>query len=86
MLKLPLIKSKIHAAITKKGSKHLKKILYQIILVVIKCNSTFYKYYKLKISQGKRYQCAHRHCVRKLLRVIYLILKTNQTFDPTFLK
>ena len=42
-----------HTAITKKGSKYLRKTLYQIILPVIKYNPVFKKYYLLKISQGK---------------------------------
>lgn len=74
-----------HTAITKKGSKYLRKTLYQIILPVIQNNPTFRKYYQLKISQGKSHRCAQGHCIRKLLRVIFHLLKTNQTFDPALL-
>jgi len=75
-----------HTIITNKGPKHRRETLYQITLVVIKYNSTFYKYYKLKTSQGKSRRCAQGHYARKLLRIIYRILKTNQTFDPALLK
>lgn len=74
-----------HTAITKKGSKYLRKTLYQIILPVIENNEVFKKYYDLKISQGKSHRCAQGHCVRKLLRIIYQLLKTNQSFNPTLL-
>jgi transposase len=72
-----------HTAITKKGSKYLRKTLYQIILPVINNNDTFKAYYQLKLSQGKGHRCAQGHCIRKLLRVIYHLLTTNQQFDVT---
>lgn len=75
-----------HTSITKKGSKYLRKTLYQIILPVIKYNEVFKKYYELKISQGKSHRCACGHCVRKLLRIIYHLLKTNQKFDPALIR
>ena len=75
-----------HTAITKKGSKYLRKTLYQIMLPVIRHNPVFNKYYQLKISQGKGHRCAQGHCVRKLLRIIYHLLKTNQQFDPQLLR
>lgn len=73
----------LHTSITKKGSKYLRKTLYQIILSVINNNDVFNSYYNLKISQGKSHRCAQGHCVRKLLRVIYHILSNNITFDSS---
>ena len=75
-----------HSAITKKGSKYLRKTLYQIILPVIRFNPTFNRYFNLKLSQGKSFRCAQGHCIRKLLRVIFHLLKTNQRFDPLLLQ
>ena len=75
-----------HSSITKKGSKYLRKTLYQIILPVINNNETFKKYYKLKISQGKSHRCACGHCVRKLLRIIFHLLKTGQSFDSALVR
>ena len=75
-----------HTAITKKGSKYLRKTLYQIILPVINHNPVFKQYYELKISQGKGHRCAQGHCVRKLLRIIYHLLSTNQKFNPALLR
>ena len=75
-----------HTGITKKGSKYLRKTLYQIILPVIKYNPVFKKYYLLKISQVKGHRCAQGHCIRKLLRIIYHLLETGQSFDPALLR
>ena len=74
-----------HTKISKKGSKYFRKTLYQIILPVIQQNKVFKDYYALKISQGKSHRCAQGHCVRKLLRVIFHLLKTGQQFDPSIL-
>lgn len=73
-------------SITKKGSKYLRKTLYQIIIPVINNNKTFRDYYNQKRLQGKSHRCAQGHCIRKLLRVIFHLLKTNKPFDPLSLR
>lgn len=75
-----------HCAISKQGSEYLRKTLYQIILPIIQHNEVFKNYYNLKRSQGKSHRCAQGHCVRKLLRIIFHLLKTNQQFDSALLK
>lgn len=74
-----------HTAITKKGSKYLRKTLYQIILPVISNNEVFYAYYTKKLNEGKGHRCAQGHCIRKLLRVIYHLLSTRQPFNSKLL-
>lgn len=74
-----------HTAITKKGSRYLRKTLYQIILPVINHNRVFTAYYNKKLAEGKGHRCAQGHCIRKLLRIIYHLLSTEQTFDPALL-
>ena len=63
-----------HPAITKKGSKYLRKTLYQVIVPVIENNGTFKACYQLKRIQGKSHRCTQGHCVRKFLRIIYHLL------------
>ena len=75
-----------HLPISKKGSKYLRKTLYQVILPVVRYNPVFQDYYRLKRSQGKGHRCAQGHCIRKLLRIVYHLLSTNQAFDPLLLK
>lgn len=72
-------------AISKRGSRYLRKALYQCILAVCTFNSTFNKYYKLKRSQGKSHRCAQGHSVRKLIRVIYKLLSENIEFNAEML-
>lgn len=68
-------------AISKRGSRYLRKSLYQCILPVCTFNPTFNAYYTLKRSQGKSHRCAQGHCVRKLLRVIHKLLSDDILFD-----
>ncbi len=68
-------------AISKRGSRYLRKVLYQCILTVCKYNSTFNTYYTLKRSQGKSHRCAQGHSVRKLIRVIFKLCSENIEFD-----
>lgn len=75
-----------HSAIAKSGSKYLRKTLYQIILPVIKYNTVFKEYYDLKKSQGKSHRCAQGHCIRKLLRIIYHLETTGQSFNLELLR
>ena len=74
-----------HTAITKKGSRYLRKTLYQIILPVINHNKVFIVYYNKKLAEGKGHRCAQGHCIRKLLRIIYHLLSTGQNFEPALL-
>ena len=74
-----------HTAITKKGSRYLRKTLYQIILPVILHNEVFFAYYHKKLAEGKGHRCAQGHCIRKLLRIIYHLLSTGQPFSPELL-
>ena len=74
-----------HTAITKKGSRYLRKTLYQIILPVINNNEVFRTYYNKKLAEGKGHRCAQGHCIRKLLRVTYHLLTTGQQFSHELL-
>lgn len=74
-----------HTAITKKGSRYLRKTLYQIILPVIFRNEVFRVYYNKKLSEGKTHRCAQGHCIRKLLRIIFHLLTSGQQFSPKLL-
>lgn len=73
-------------ALSKRGSRYLRKALYQCILPVCRFNPTFNKYYSLKRSQGKSHRCAQGHAIRKLLRVIYKLLSENVEFNAELLK
>ncbi|WP_419723685.1 transposase [Thomasclavelia ramosa] len=67
-------------ALSKRGSRYLRKSLYQCILSLCTNNLAFNKYYKLKRLQGKSHSCAQEHSIRRLIRVIYKLLSENIQF------
>lgn len=70
----------------KRGSPYLRYALILAAQSICRYSPTFKSYLALKRSQGKHYSVALSHAAKKLIRVIYHLLKTNQTFDGTKLR
>lgn len=70
----------------KRGSPYLRYALILAAQSICRYSPTFKSYLALKRSQGKHYSVAVSHAAKKLIRVIYHLLKTNQTFDETKLR
>ncbi|WP_407350776.1 IS110 family transposase [Lactococcus garvieae] len=70
----------------KRGSPYLRYALILAAQSICRYSPTFKSYLALKRSQGKHYSVAVSHASKKLIRVIYHLLKTNQTFDETKLR
>lgn len=70
----------------KRGSPYLRYALILAAQSICRYSPTFKSYLALKRSQGKHYSVAVSHAAKKLIRVIYHLLKTNQTFDRTKLR
>ena len=75
-----------HNKISKRGSTHLRKALYQAASAGIRKskgspnNSILYDYYIKKVNEGKAKKVAIIACAHKLLRIIYGIWKKGETF------
>lgn len=65
----------------KRGSHYLRYALVQAAKLIANYSPHFKAYLHLKISQGKHYNVAVSHVAKKLIRVIFYLLKSNQTFD-----
>jgi len=70
----------------KRGSPYLRYALILAAQSICRYSPTFKSYLALKRSQGKHYSVAVSHAAKKLIRIIYHLLKTNQTFDETKLR
>ncbi|MCH1619002.1 transposase [Streptococcus pasteurianus] len=70
----------------KRGSSYLRYALIQAAKLILIYSPHFKAYLKLKISQGKHYNVAMTHVAKKLTRIIYHLLKNNQTFDKAKLR
>jgi transposase len=70
----------------KRGSSHLKCAIMNCCLPLIQFNMVFAEFYAKKRSEGKPHRVALSHVAKKLIRVIYTLETTNQTFDADKLR
>ena len=64
----------------KRGSRYLRYALYNAAKYVCHWDSTFAEYLARKRAEGKHYNVAISHAVKKLVRVIYHLEKTNHQY------
>ena len=64
----------------KRGSRYLRYALYNAAKYVCHWDPTFSEYLAKKRAEGKHYNVAISHAVKKLIRVIYHLEKTNQQY------
>lgn len=69
-----------HAKMVKRGSKYLRYALFNATKYVCHWDPTFSAYLAKKRAEGKSYNVAVSHAAKKLTRVIYHLVKTNQPF------
>jgi len=69
-----------HTRISKKGSSYLRNALTLSARSIIKYDSTFQSYYNKKRGEGKSYNTSICHVRKKLVRVIFSILKNNTEY------
>lgn len=64
----------------KRGSRYLRFALYQAATYVCHWDPVFADYLHKKLSEGKHYYVAISHAIKKLIRVIYSLEKSHQTY------
>ena len=69
-----------HAAMVKRGSKYLRWALLTATRLVCMRDEVFRSYRDRKLHEGKHYFVALSHTSKKLTRVIFHMLKSNQAF------
>lgn len=72
-----------HAVMVKRGSKYLRWAILNATRLVCMRVPTFNAYKLKKLDEGKHYFVALSHTSRKLVRLIFHLLKTNQSYCPT---
>lgn len=70
-----------HAVMVKRGSKYLRWALLTATRLVCMNDKTFNDFKNKKLSEGKHYFVALSHTSKKLVRVIYYLLKTNKNYE-----
>lgn len=65
---------------SKKGSKYLRYALFQVSRIIWQHDPVFQAYYEKKQSEGKHYYVILGHIQKKVIRVVYSILKNGTTY------
>ncbi len=66
----------------KHGSAYLRWALLQAARLAAYRDETFGRYYAKKKAEGKHHFVALSHVAKKLVRVVYMLLRSNQAFMP----
>ncbi len=69
-----------HSHMEKRGSKYLRYALFNATKFVCHWDETFSTYLSKKISEGKHYNVAVSHAAKKLIRTIYRMELTGETY------
>ena len=70
-----------NAKMEKRGSKYLRFALFNAAIYVSYWEPTFSQYLKKKRVESKHYYVAISHVVKKLVRVIFHLEKTNERYS-----
>ena len=68
--------------ISKRGNRHLRRVIWQMTTRVIQFNERFKQYYLKRIEDGLPYKKAVLATAHKLIRVMFAMLKNKTLFDP----
>ena len=71
-----------HGRMVKRGSKYLRHMLFLAAENVTHWDPSFAAYLNKKRSEGKHYNVAISHVVRKLLRTLYAMEEKHQAYQP----
>ena len=66
----------------KRGSTYLRWAFMQAARLVAYRDGTFAAYLEKKIGEGKHFYNALGHVTKKLVRVVFHLMKTGQNFEP----
>lgn len=70
-----------HCIPSKKGSKYLRYALFQVARIIWQWDPTFKDYYDKKAAEGKHYYVILGHIQKKVVRVIYSVMKSGQKYE-----
>ena len=70
----------IHMLTSKKDSVYLRYALFHVSHVIWQWNPTFRAYYEKKQAEGKHHYVILGHIQKKVVRVLFAILKNNYVF------
>lgn len=69
-----------YARMEKRGSTYLRYALFNATIYACHWDDTFKSYLHKKLAEGKHYYVAISHTARKLVRVMFHLVKSNETY------
>jgi transposase len=75
-----------HSHISKRGSARIRRVLYMCAMSAIRSNPIIKIFYERLVARGKCKKLAIVACMRKLLHIIWGVLKKGVCFDPEYAK
>ena len=73
----------VQGRMVKRGSSYLRYALFLAAEAITRYSPHFKAYLAKKLAQGKHYYVAVSHVAKKLIRIIYFLLKNNVPYDET---
>lgn len=70
----------------KRGSGYLRETIMNVAPYFMMYNPTVYEYYHKKRNEGKAHRVALTHVAKKLIRIIFHLVKNDEPFDENKLK
>ena len=72
-----------HPHMEKRGSRYLRYALFNATKFVCHWDKSFAAYLAKKRAEGKHYNVAISHAAKKLLRLIFAMMKSGKAYSPT---
>lgn len=67
---------------SKRGTPYLRRALWQASVIAVQHDPMFKAYYDKKAAEGKGYMNIIGHCTKKMIGVIYAVLRDNKDYEP----
>lgn len=71
-----------HSHISKMGNSRIRSVLYMCAMCAIRSNSVIKEFYERLVTRGKSKKVAIIACMRKLLCIVWGVVKNAKAFDP----
>lgn len=75
---------KKHSRISKRGNSRIRQYLYLTTMIAVRVNPVIRSFYERLINRGKCKKVALIACMRKMLHLIWGVLKNQSSFDPQY--
>ena len=67
---------------SKRGSPYLRRAIWQASAVAVQHDPMFRAYYEKKATEGMRYMNIIGHVTRKMIAVIFAVMRDNRPYEP----